>query len=80
MRRLQNMTENTMSESRTVWLTAKIKNDLERIAQENEVRQEALINVILRLTFSDDQALSKVIKLIKSANLGGEIDLAQKGW
>jgi len=64
----------------SVWLSDRVKEDLERIAKEHKVSQEAIANVILRLTFSDDQEVRKVINLIKSANLGGQMDLTKKGW
>ncbi len=63
-----------------VWLTAKVKGDLARIARENGITEEAIANVILRLSFSDEAEVKRVINLTKATNLGGATDLTNKGW
>jgi hypothetical protein len=65
-----------------VYVTPKIKQDLENVkpANQNQVTEEGLVNVILRLTLSDEQEMKKIVNLIKRAQLGGELDLEKKGW
>ena len=73
------MVDHTMPEG-SVWLTAKIKEELQKIAENDDVAEEAIVNVALRLIFSDSRERKKIINLIKSAELGGQVDLTNKGW
>ncbi len=69
-----------MAINETVVVTKKIKRDLAKISDKHGVRQEAFVNVGLRLLLSNEQDLKTLINLIHSAKLGGATDLENKGW
>ena len=64
-----------------VWITDRIKRDLEGLAKREGVALEGLTCVLLGLALSDDCLVKKALNLIKSCDLNhGSTELEKRGW
>jgi hypothetical protein len=67
--------------TKQVWITDKIKDDLDKLANAKNIPVEGLTCVLLRLALSDDAFVERVLKLIEKCDLKyGSIELEKKGW
>jgi hypothetical protein len=65
----------------TIFVTNRIKADLERLAKERGIKIEGLACVLLRLALSDSHLVETALKLIESCDLNhGAAELEKRGW
>lgn len=58
-----------------VWLTDKINKQLAETAKVNKVTKEALCNILLVLSLSNESSVAQAVKLINLWGLGGATKL-----
>jgi hypothetical protein len=64
-----------------VWVTDRIKKDLEGLARREGVALEGLTCVLLRLALSDECLVKMALNLIKNCDLNhGATELEKRGW
>jgi hypothetical protein len=64
-----------------IWVTDRIKKDLESLAKKEGVTLEGLTCILLRLSLSDRGFVEMVLNLIKSSDLNcGATELEKRGW
>jgi hypothetical protein len=64
-----------------IWVTDRIKKDLEELARKEGVALEGLTCVLLRMALSDESLLNMALKLIKGCDLNhGSTELEKRGW
>ena len=64
-----------------VFITDKIHNRLrERAKQEEDVKLEGLVGVLLVLALDNEATVKRAIQIIKDEQLGGATDMARKDW
>ncbi|TDA29036.1 MAG: hypothetical protein DSO00_05060 [Archaeoglobi archaeon] len=64
-----------------IWVTDRIKKDLETLAKKEGVTLEGLTCILLRLSLSDRGFVEMVLNLIKSGDLNcGATELEKRGW
>jgi len=67
--------------TKNVWITDKIKNDLDKLAKNKNIRIEGLTCVLLRLALLDEFFIERALKLIEKCDLNhGSETLEKKGW
>lgn len=64
-----------------IWVTDKIKEDLDRLAKDKGVYVEGLACILLRLALSDEYIIERALKLIERCDLNhGVAELEKRGW
>jgi len=64
----------------SIFVTSKIHARIAEKAQEFGIKQEGLASVLLLLGLSNETILKQALELIKMYNLGGSVDMENKGW
>jgi hypothetical protein len=61
-------------------ITPRIKNRLATVATEQQVAQEGLASMLLLLALSDRRLVDQAVGIIKTLDLHGATEMANKGW